>query len=91
VLVVIEIPGGSSELDHAITETWNVTSNPPPGNILRLAGPMDNGWRVVSLWDSVEQFRHFLEDQLHLALDDDDAAEQPKVTYWEVETINRFD
>lgn len=90
VLVVIEIPGGSTDLDDALVEAWNLTGRPPSGNRLRMAGPMDRGWRVVSLWDSQQQFETFLEDRLHLTLGDlgDD---QPTVTVWEIEKVHAFE
>jgi hypothetical protein len=84
------VPGGSSELDEALIEAWNLTGDPPAGNRLRMAGPMDGGWRVVSLWDSAEQFQGFLEQRLHLTLDDA-GGEQPNVTLWEIENVQRFD
>jgi hypothetical protein len=90
VLVVIEVPGGSSELDDALTEAWSLTGYPPPGNRVRFAGPMDGGWRVISLWDSAEQFREFWEERLQLALSDT-GDHQPTVTFWEIEKLQRFD
>ena len=90
VLAVIEVPGGTSELDEALIEAWHSVDNPAAGNRLRMAGPMDGGWRVVSLWDSAQQFQAFLEERLHLTLDDL-GADEPKVTFWEIETIHRFE
>jgi hypothetical protein len=90
VLVVVEVPGGSSALDQALIEAWYVTGNPPPGNRLRLAGPMDGGWRVVSLWDSRDQFQDFMRERLHLTLDDLGDG-QPTITIWEIETAHAFD
>jgi hypothetical protein len=46
---------------------------------------MDGGWRIVSLWDSEEQFQEFLRDRLHLTLDEA-SDEQPTVTVWEIES-----
>jgi hypothetical protein len=89
VLAVIEVPGGSSELDEVLIEAWHSLDKPPSGNRLRMAGPMDGGWRVVSLWDSAEQFREFLEDRLHLSLDG--LPGEPTVVLWELEKIHRFD
>jgi hypothetical protein len=90
VLVVIEVPGGSSALDEALVDAWSITGDPPAGNRLRLAGPMDGGWRVISLWDSREQFEAFLDERLHLTLDDG-GGEQPIVSFWEIEKVHRFD
>jgi hypothetical protein len=87
VLVGIEVPGGSSALDDALTEAWGIATSPPEGNLLRMAGPMDGGWRVVSLWDTREQFETFLEERLHLSLRDAGAG-QPVVTFWEIEKVD---
>ena len=90
VLVVVEVPGGSSALDEALIDAWYLAGRPPPGNRLRLSGPMDGGWRVVSLWDSREQFQDFMRERLHLTLDDVGDG-QPTVTVWEIETMHAFD
>lgn len=90
VLVVIEIPAGSSELDEVLSESWHLSDHPPDGNHFRLAGPMDGGWRVISLWDSRAQFEAFLQDRLHLSSADvGDGA--PSLSYWEIEKVHRFD
>jgi hypothetical protein len=89
VLVVVEVPGGSAALDEALKEAWDLTGTPPAGNRFRLAGPMDGGWRVVSLWDSAEQFEQFLLERLHLTLDET-GDEEPSVTVWEIETVETF-
>jgi hypothetical protein len=90
VLAVIEVPGGSSALDEVLTEAWDIAGRPPEGNVLRMAGPMDGGWRVVSLWESRQQFETFLEERLHLSLQDTGVG-QLVVSFWEIERINRFD
>jgi hypothetical protein len=90
VLVVVEVPGGSSALDAVLTDAWGLASSPPAGNLLRMAGPMEGGWRVVSLWESRQQFETFLEERLHLSLDAA-AAGEPVVSFWEIEKVHRFD
>jgi hypothetical protein len=89
VLVVVEVPGGSSALDEALTKAWYESGSPPAGNRLRIAGPMDGGWRIVSLWDSREQFRDFMRERLHLTLDDLGNG-QPTITIWDVETVHAY-
>lgn len=87
--MVIEVPGGSSALDDALTDAWGIASSPPAGNVLRMAGPMDGGWRVVSLWESRQQFETFLAERLHLSLQEMGAGE-PVVSFWEIEKVHRF-
>ena len=89
VLVVVEVPGGTSDLDEALIEAWNLTGEPPTGNQLRLAGPMEGGWRVVSLWESREQFQAFLEERLHWSLEGA-GDDEPTITIWDVEKVNTF-
>jgi hypothetical protein len=72
-----------------MTEAWDMAGSPPPGNRLRLAGPMEGGWRIVSLWDSREQFRAFMRERLHMTLDDV-GGDQPTISIWEVETVHAF-
>lgn len=90
VLVVIEVPGGSSALDEALTQAWGIERSPPEGNLIRMSGPTEGGWRVVSLWESRRQFETFLEARLHLSLQDTGAG-QPVISFWEIEKIQRFD
>jgi hypothetical protein len=47
---------------------------------------MDGGWRVVSLWQSRQQFETFLEERLHLSLRDTGAGQQV-VSFWEIEKV----
>ena len=90
VLAVIEVPGGSSALDEALTAAWGISGSPPEGNMLRMAGPMDGGWRVISLWESRHQFETFLEERLHLSLRDLGVG-QLVMSFWEIEQVDRFD
>lgn len=90
VLVVIEVPGGSSELDDVLSDSWHLADSAPEGNYLRLAGPMDGGWRVVSLWDSRDQFETFLKERLHLTMADT-GDQQPTLTFWDIEKVHHFD
>lgn len=89
VLVVIEVPGGSSDLDAVLTHAWGLATSPPEGNLLRMAGPMEGGWRTISLWESRRQFEIFLEERLHFSLEEA-GADQPVVTIWEIEKVQRF-
>jgi hypothetical protein len=54
-----------------------------------MGGPMDGGWRVVSLWETRNQFETFLEERLHLSLQDV-AAGQLAATFWPIERVHRI-
>jgi hypothetical protein len=64
VLVIAENAGGTVEIDDAVVKSLNLIDDPPSGARIRMAGPMDGGWRVVSLWESREAFQSFVDQRL---------------------------
>ena len=90
VLVVIEVPGGSSALDEALTDAWNLTDHPPAGNRLRMSGPSMAAGELRESVGLPEQFQAFLEERLHITLDDA-GGDAPTITFWEIEKVDRFD
>jgi heme-degrading monooxygenase HmoA len=54
---------------------------------MRLAGPSPNGgWRVVSVWESREQFDQFRRERLEPALKDAGLG-VPQFQFWTPETV----
>jgi hypothetical protein len=78
VLVIGEMRGGSAESDAAAVEALGLEGNPPAGARFRIAGPSKDGWRVLSLWDTKEQFDHFVAERLMPTLEQIGA---PKPTF----------
>ncbi len=64
VLVISVAPGVGAEQDAAMMAELDIQNNPPAGGRLRLAGPTDGGWRIISVWDSQEDFDAFVRDRL---------------------------
>jgi hypothetical protein len=85
VLVIAENSGGTAEIDEAVVKALNPFTDPPLGARLRMAGPMDGGWRVLSLWESREAFQSFLDKRLKPALEGA-GRPQPQFTFWDIET-----
>ena len=50
---------------------------PPPGLILHAAGPTDEGFRIIAVWESEEAWQRFAADRL--GADAQSAAEVPPV------------
>ncbi len=42
----------------------SIVSMPPAGAIARFAGPTETGWRVLSVWESLEAWETFRRDRL---------------------------
>lgn len=64
VVVISVAPGIGAEQDAAMLAALDLENNPPAGARLRIAGPTDVGWRIISLWDSQEDFDAFVRDRL---------------------------
>jgi hypothetical protein len=86
VLVIAEAPGVTAEQDTAIMEALNLGGDPPPGAQVRLAGPTETGWRIVSLWDSRESFDAFLRQRLTPALEKA-GRPVPQFEFWPIESV----
>jgi hypothetical protein len=43
---------------------------PPDGLLVHAAGPTDEGFRIISVWESEEAWRRFVADRLGEALDE---------------------
>jgi len=55
----IKLPGLSQEQFIAMYEHVDPTSNPPKGLLFHSSGPIDEGWGVISFWDSRQDFDAF--------------------------------
>lgn len=86
VLVTSFVPGGTAERDAAVSEALGLDGNPPAGARLRVAGPAEGGWRVVSLWDSKEAFDEFVEQRLLPALEQAGVS-KPTFEIWKADSV----
>jgi len=68
VVVIATNPGGTAEQDEAMAERLGLGANPPEGATVRLAGPVEGGWRIISVWESREAFDTFRRERLEPAL-----------------------
>lgn len=64
IFVVSEAPGVNAEQDQAMIKALDIEGPPPSGARIRIAGPSANGWRILSLRDSQEDFERFRDETL---------------------------
>jgi hypothetical protein len=68
VVVVNEIEGGSQDLYDQVNPKVMEGGTLPDGCQCHIAGPVENGWRVITVWDSEDQFQQFRDEKLVPAL-----------------------
>jgi hypothetical protein len=64
VVIVNEIEGGSQDFYEQVNPKVMPDGNLPDGCQLHIAGPMENGWRVITVWDSEGEFQQFRDEKL---------------------------
>jgi heme-degrading monooxygenase HmoA len=89
VVVTNVIPGGSQELYEAVSGKVMPGDQLPEGCRLHVAGPINEGWRVITVWDSEEAFNSFREGKLLPTLQEvaGDQAVTPEVRVAEVHKL----
>ncbi len=64
VVVVAEVQGGNQKFFDEVSEQATPGGQLPDGCQLQIAGPIEGGWRVITVWDSEERFHQFRSETL---------------------------
>ena len=68
IAMMLDNPHGSQELYEKMRASIGLDA--PAGGILHFAGPSpDGGWRVIEVWDTVEDASRFLKERFGPALE----------------------
>jgi hypothetical protein len=76
VVIVNEIEGAGQDMYDAVNPKIMPGGELPDGCQLHIAGPYENGWRVITVWDSEDQFQQFREEKLIPAMKEADAGDR---------------
>ena len=63
VVIVNEMEGAGQDLYDEVNPKV-MADGLPDGCQLHIAGPYENGWRVITVWDSEERFQQFRDEKL---------------------------
>lgn len=89
ITIVHSYPGGTKEQYEATLEAAHPADGLPAGQTHHFAGPTDDGWQVVAVWDSRESVDSFMGEKLMPALEtlgDRGFPTPPEQTMFEVDT-----
>jgi quinol monooxygenase YgiN len=67
---IITNPGQTQEQYDAVMEQLNLEEGLPEGWIFHAAGPTEDGWRVVEVWESQEAADAFFQGRLGQVVQD---------------------
>jgi hypothetical protein len=74
-VVVSEFEGGTQETYDQVSAKVLPDGQLPDGQQVHIGGPVENGWRVISVWDDEEKFNRFREEKLFPALQESGQGE----------------
>jgi hypothetical protein len=64
IAIIMEFPGATKQQYDAVMKDLNLGGKMPSGGLCHIAGPGENGWRVVDVWESQAAFDKFFNDKL---------------------------
>ena len=71
IALMMEFPGGTQDNYDKILQNLGMargSENLPHGLIFHVAGPTENGWHVVDVWESHADFDRFFAERLGAAI-----------------------
>lgn len=67
-------PGQTQEQYDAVVEQLNLAESQPEGWIFHAAGPTEDGWRVVEVWESQEAADAYFQGRLGQVLQNENVS-----------------
>jgi hypothetical protein len=64
VALVMDFPGGTKDNYDNVIARMELGGQMAPGGLFHAAGPTADGWRVVDVWESIEDFQRFAEERI---------------------------
>jgi hypothetical protein len=83
IVIVNEVEGVNQDFYDKVNGKVMSDGRLPEGCQAHIAGPVEKGWRIISVWNSEEQFHQFRDQTLIPALREvagDDAPVAPKIS-----------
>jgi hypothetical protein len=88
VAVIIDIHEGNEEIYERLVPGLIVDGKLPEGWLVHIAGPTENGWRIVNVVPSQEEFEEFAREKLNPATAKE-GEETPRLTFFPVHRLIR--
>ena len=89
-VVVTAVAPFDVETYDRVTERVMEGGRLPEGCELHIAGPIDQGWRVITVWESQEHFDRFRQEKLLPAIVEVTGQEAPQAVQPEVHPVHNL-
>ena len=62
--IILDFAGGTAEQYDQVQAEMDLGGKLPGGALFHAAGPTDDGWRVVDVWEDMGRFQQFAEEHI---------------------------
>jgi hypothetical protein len=90
VVVSAVSPGLTAEMYEAVTSMVMPGDRLPDGCELHIGGPVEQGWRVITVWESQEAFDRFRKERLLPTIRELAGGESPPTAEPEVNPVHKL-
>jgi hypothetical protein len=90
VVISVVAPGFNAEMYEAVTGRVMPGDKLPDGCELHIAGPVEQGWRVITVWESREAFDRFRQEKLLPAIREVAPEQAPPGAEPEVNPVHKL-
>jgi hypothetical protein len=90
IIVSAIAPGLTSDMYEAVSSRAMSGDQLPAGCQLHIAGPVEQGWRVITVWESREVFDRFREEKLLPAIREVAGDDGPPDVEPEVNSVHKL-
>jgi len=90
VIVSAVAPGLTADMYDAVSGKAMPGDQLPDGCELHIAGPVEQGWRVITVWESAEAFHRFREEKLLPAFRERAGDEAPPPAEPEISPVHKL-
>ena len=90
IVVSAVAPGFNADMYEAVTGRAMPGNQLPDGCQLHIAGPVEQGWRVITVWESREAFDRFREEKLLPAIREVAGEAPPAAAEPEISPVHKL-
>ena len=84
---LLEFHGATEEQWHNLHLEVAPDGKLAPGALFHIGGPIENGWRVVNVWETEDDARNFFRDRLSPLLERTGLPAPDSQTWWPVDNL----
>ena len=84
---LLEFHGGTEEQYHDLHLEVAPEGKLAPGALFHIGGPIENGWRVVNVWETQDAAQTFFRERLFPILQKHGLGTPDSQTWWPVDNL----